>query len=1618
MLLTVIMAFAGAQTARAEEIVEAGTWGTCPWEISDTGVLTVYPGEGESQSSSSRSPWFSHKDEITSVVFKEDEDGSKVVAPQDCRYLLRRLNLVLSVDVSGLDVSRVENMSSMFSGCSSLSSLDASGWNTGNVENMSYMFDDCSALASLDVSDWNTGNVQYMTSMFEGCSSLASLDVSGWNTGNVQYMTSMFHGCSALSSLDASGWNTGNVQYMTSMFEGCSALSSLNASGWNTGNVQGMSSMFHGCSSLSSLEASGWNTGNVQGMSFMFHGCSSLSSLDVSGWNTGNVQDMSGMFEGCSSLSSLDVSGWNTGNVQYMSSMFHGCSSLSSLDASGWNTGKVQYMSVMFFGCSALEAICVGNSWSTAAVTSSTNMFYGCGHLVGGDGTTYDPAHTNGDYAHVDGEGGPGYLTRGLVKNGDIYTIYNAAGWNEFCDALLNLDTYNRFSGKTVYLGADIGTAQNPVTRMAGSDKHDFCGTFDGQGHTLTVNISSDDGHVYTAPFSYISETTPTGGSEVSHPAIRNLNVAGTVNASKDYASGIVGAFWGTLTIENCTSSVTIYADKRYAAGFISNAQGNATIENCTSSVTIDTNEKYATGFISNAQGNATIRNCLSSVAINSRVSGDGTHAGFIGVTASDKTYTIEGCAFTGKLETPSGTTHCAGFVGYNNGTLTITNSLYAPTSLNVGETGSATFARNWTMPADANCYYTFTLGTAQSKERHSVTAGDGVTVAHAGVATEYDVSGIKAYKATGASGDDDPFMAGLIYNNVLYAGNGDQVNLTLTNTATGAPLGYQYSGYTASAGTLSGSDNPYTLTMPDADVTLSVALRSTGEPVSVSYIDADGQPASHDAIAIDGTENELGQSGQETWYFVGTNISHTGQIQCQGNVNIILADGCTMTTSNEDDGISGNKDETLTIYGQTLGSGTLVASGTGSNSCSIAHRGHVVICGGTVNASGHFSILVSGNVTICGGTVNASNGVYGISTEGNVTISGGTVNTSGSYYGIWANKGNVTISGGKVTATGINGIYTSSNGTVTLAWTNADDFVKASSYHGTVTIPTGYRFLTDDETPQQVSDPVSDLSVINNKKLTPDTSYIPDYRVSADGNTYTIFTAGGWDAFRNLLTTNNKGYFSGKTVKLGANITVTQQAGNNDHAFTGTFDGQGNTITLDIGTTQPYTAGYVALFRNVETGANIHSLVVDGHIYTQNLRAAGIVAKSSGTVSISNCHVSTIIHSSRNGNGYHGGIVALNEINSELNITGCVFDGKLLTTNGTISCAGFVGNNASTVKITNCLYAPADPDEGETWVGTDASATFARHGDNNVTNITNSYYTETFGTEQGTKAYALTTAPANLGAKVTGEEITVLTAYGNGILYDGKYYVAPEEVTLYDNATNDLTGVSGYVADVTLSGRKLWKDGAWNTLCLPFDVTVGSGQMEGATAMTLNASTSGFVASTGVLTLNFTSVASGNTIAAGTPFIVKWTGDNIVNPVFSGVTISSTAPATDVISEDGNVRFQGTYNKQEYTTEDKSILFLGEANTLYWPQPSGENIPTIGAFRAYFHVDLNGGANAVRSFVLNFGSDESTSLREISNEKLVISNDDYYSLDGRKISGKPTVKGVYIVNGRKIVIK
>ena len=121
-----------------------------------------------------------------------------------CEYYNVKNDKMNKLKVKLIQTNVIENMSFIFSDCTSLSSLsDISKWNTNNVTDMSYIFCECSSLSTLpDISKWNTNNVTDMSYMFYDCESLSSLpDISKWNINNVTNMSYMFYDCESLSSL-------------------------------------------------------------------------------------------------------------------------------------------------------------------------------------------------------------------------------------------------------------------------------------------------------------------------------------------------------------------------------------------------------------------------------------------------------------------------------------------------------------------------------------------------------------------------------------------------------------------------------------------------------------------------------------------------------------------------------------------------------------------------------------------------------------------------------------------------------------------------------------------------------------------------------------------------------------------------------------------------------------------------------------------------------------------------------------------------------------------------------------------------------------------------------------------------------------------------------------------------------------------------------------------------------------------------------------------------------------------------------------------------------------------------------------------------------------------------
>ena len=251
----------------------------------------------------------------------------------------------------------------------------------------------------------------------------------------------------------------------------------------------------------------------------------------------------------------------------------------------------------------------------------------------------------------------------------------------------------------------------------------------------------------------------------------------------------------------------------------------------------------------------------------------------------------------------------------------------------------------------------------------------------------------------------------------------------------------------------------------------------------------------------------------------------------------------------------------------------------------------------------------------------------------------------------------------------------------------------------------------------------------------------------------------------------------------------------------------------------------------------------------------------------------------------------------------------------------------------------------------------------------------------------------------------------------DDRFSLADNDSELPTKNQEHVEAWNGMTTEVTLTGRTLYKDGDWNTLCLPFAVSTTSGPLSGdnVKAMVLRPSDSGLSGTT--LTLNFDDAPA--TIPAGTPFIVKWdnTGVNITDPVFTNVTISDANP--NVTSDDHAVQFQGTYGCTDIYSAKRDNLFLGTANELFYPWADNMEHYYLGACRAYFHLDFDavgGGGGHVKTFVLNFGDENDNETTVNSHLSTVNSSNAgaVYNLSGQRLS--KLQKGINIINGKKVL--
>lgn len=235
-----------------------------------------------------------------------------------------------------------------------------------------------------------------------------------------------------------------------------------------------------------------------------------------------------------------------------------------------------------------------------------------------------------------------------------------------------------------------------------------------------------------------------------------------------------------------------------------------------------------------------------------------------------------------------------------------------------------------------------------------------------------------------------------------------------------------------------------------------------------------------------------------------------------------------------------------------------------------------------------------------------------------------------------------------------------------------------------------------------------------------------------------------------------------------------------------------------------------------------------------------------------------------------------------------------------------------------------------------------------------------------------------------------------------------PTDLTLdeEDDNTATLTEWNDISANINL--KRTLKANGWNTFTIPYDISkVFLNILKENYGITAVKELTDATLTDGTLNLKFKEAES---IEAGKPYLVMVENDFDL----STIAVPEVVKATPHPFTSDAVDFIPTLGKTTIPAGDvKNVLFMTSGGNLKHPT----TLPAdIKGFRAYFQ--LKDDAVNAASFNLDFGNGETTGINSLTPEPSSNGEGTIYSLDGRRLSGKPAQKGVYIVNGKKMVIK
>lgn len=356
----------------------------------------------------------------------------------------------------------------------------------------------------------------------------------------------------------------------------------------------------------------------------------------------------------------------------------------------------------------------------------------------------------------------------------------------------------------------------------------DFSGTFDGNGHTVTLDITASTANV--GLFSKLA-----GGA-----VVRNVITAGSVTATgKNNVGGIAGSAdtdAGDVTIENCknTAAISGYNAVGGIVGYVTGEAG-VTVRGCANTGSVMGANRQVGGIAGTIQNKAAVENCYNI----GNISGFNNYAGIVGQNPSSVTNTIPNCYTTGTV-TAYGTSTNAGYALLGGGKNCTVSNCYALEQSNLGLV--------YTQSSIKTENSGFKSADDMKSAAFAALLGDGFMVKSG------DYPALKWETPTAAvSFTIQPENAVLTINGGTYTGS-----TTVALPAADTPYSYTVScpGYTTKTGSVTVTDKDNPVATPDSVtvtlekdaakwVTVTFNVTPTGAALTVKRGDTEIEPQS-----------------------------------------------------------------------------------------------------------------------------------------------------------------------------------------------------------------------------------------------------------------------------------------------------------------------------------------------------------------------------------------------------------------------------------------------------------------------------------------------------------------------------------------------------------------------------------------------------------------------------------------------------------------------------------------------------------------------------------------------------------------------------------------------------